>query len=201
MAWKLTFPIFSYALLLASPRVGPQAATVRTRPPSVSTWHPSPLPASLVPAWKTWTSASTSLEPTNGEARAISRGVARPKPPRRPHRRLYATPQPGSPPCPEGRATTTSSRSVSRRGSTTWVSGSPRRQLNSRTVGALGCEHQPGVEHSPVRCFFFAKRPHGGRHDVSFDGLLKLGRPETPEDCSYPSRRCFGPTSPSMRRL
>ena len=37
------------------------------------------------------------------------------------------------------------------RGSTAWVSGSPKRTLNSSTRGPLLGEHQAGVEHAVKR--------------------------------------------------
>ena len=129
--------------------VFPSAVTPSTRPPSVT----SDLPSSLVPLWKTFTSGmeSASAMPVMGTPVGYSPGYPL----------LAATTQTAGRWIPfqfdlvqPSLATSpviTSTRSLLSRIISGCVSGSPKRQLNSRTLGPLGVIIRPAYSTPGIR--------------------------------------------------
>ena len=69
----------------------------------------------------------------------------------------------------------TSTRSVSRRGRTTCVSGSPKRALNSSNIRALRREHEATVQNTTIIDALFAQTGDGALHDVDHGRMLLVG--------------------------
>ncbi len=123
--------------------------TASTRPPAVTTVSP----AVAVPAWKTVTPSDRRglVEPLDRHAGLVGAWVAAARQHDRHrgvlvHRSTFAR-RAG----PSRTPRSSSARSPASRGITTSVSGSPNRQLYSRTLGPSGGEHQPRVEQARGR--------------------------------------------------
>ena len=132
-------PAASYARSRAAAGVGPRAVTLSTRPPAV-TIRPS---RSAVPAWVTSASSAAAVQPLDhvalrGALRIAGRGQDERHRPVLVELRLDA--RRGRP--ARARRRQRSTRSERSRGSTAWVSGSPKRALNSSTFGPVGADHQ-----------------------------------------------------------
>ena len=131
---------------------GPSAVTFSTRPPAVTS---CPVRRSAVPACVTSTSPATWSRPVIGSPLEEQCGIAgagqhhRDRPLRRRSsscsalRRSARRGRIAPAAAPAGRRC--------RRGSTAWVSGSPKRTLNSSTRGPAGGQHHPGVQHTVKR--------------------------------------------------
>mmetsp|Transcript_24514 Transcript_24514/g.53090 ORF Transcript_24514/g.53090 Transcript_24514/m.53090 type:complete len:269 (+) Transcript_24514:1438-2244(+) len=133
---KLSLPTALYDASRASFRFEPIPVTARTRPPE----HLLTSPSSLVPAWYTLTPAiafasgrpviSMPLGYFSGYPLAAQTTVAAD---------VFSLKRTSTESrLPSQQATKTSYKSVSRRGNTTCVSGSPKRQLYSSIEGPLG---------------------------------------------------------------
>ena len=174
----------------ASSGVGPRPVTLRTRPPAV-TISPS---RRAVPAWVISTPVERRgfVEPRDHVA--LRRGLRDSRPRRarrsRPSRRRSRPSAPASPPGSR-LARQRSTRSERSRGSTAWVSGSPKRQLNSSTLGPSRGHHQPGVEDAVVGRPAARERLDDGPVDEVGELLDALGVETRARASSCPSRRCW----------
>ena len=181
----------------ASANVGATAVTLRTRPPLTrSTRRLRP----RCPAWKIVTPAGTRRgEGDRGALFRLVRIAAR-----REHggdggrarraierRRALA-------PAPRSRAPASARRT--RAGNTTWVSGSPSRQLNSTTQGSRRVHHESGVEHAAERAAAAAQLLEGGCEHLAPRAVEQRGRRHR-TGLYAPMPPVFGPASPSSRRL
>ena len=127
-----TFATPAYALRCASETDSPSAATHSTRPPALTT---RPSASSAVPAWKTLAVAGTSSSPTiTSPVRGVSGYGAAAITTPSDGRGSHCAPVVSS--LPSIAASTRSTRSDCRRSITGCVSGSPKRTLNSMTLGA-----------------------------------------------------------------
>ena len=126
------------------PASGPSPVTFRTRPPAVTS---SPASSRAVPAWVTSTPSGTAVEAADHVAlrRALPGSRPRRGPRSPPSRRANSASTPGEP-ARLARGEAELEQVGRSRGSTAWVSGSPKRQLNSSTFGPASVEHQAGVE-------------------------------------------------------
>ena len=168
----------------------PRPVTLRTRPPAV-TISPS---RSAVPAWVTSAQlAPASSRPADHVALRGGRRVAGGGEDEG-HRPVVGELRLGARQAARlARGQQRSSRSERSRGSTAWVSGSPKRALNSSTFGPPRPDHQAGVEDAVegmAAARHRRRRPGGGRRRRS--PRPRPGRSRAPAS-SCPCRRCSAP--------
>ena len=111
-----------------------------------------PSPPAWCPRGYTWAVLRGFRQPGDGIARLIMLRIAAGGQHHAAGARRRGTPLRSPPASPSTVACIMVSRSLSSRGSTTWVSGSPKRQLYSMTLGPSGREHQPEIQAAAGRC-------------------------------------------------
>ena len=89
---------------------------------------------------------------------------------------------------PAATAASDASRSPSRRGRIAWVSGSPKRQLNSSTRGPVLGEHEAGVEEALERSPPGGQLAENWQVDSLHESLRLLLEPRDGRIASHPSR-------------